>query len=211
MENTIGAAQTAKLLGITVKTLQRWEREGRLIPFARTKSNRRLYTVSQIKAFLGIKLGKGTPPRIVAYCRVSSAAQKPDLMNQRRVLEEFVVAKGLANVAFIEEIGGGLNFKRKKFLALMDEIGEKKINILILAHRDRLTRFGFEWFEHYARVQGCEVLVLNQERLSPEQEMVQDLMTIVHCFSSRLYGLRNYRKKLDEALKQETKANAVDA
>jgi len=70
-----------------------------------------------------------------------------------------------------------------------------------------LTRFGFEWFEHYAKIQGCEVLVLNQERLSPEQEMVQDLMTIVHCFSSRLYGLRNYRKKLDEALKQEAKCN----
>jgi putative resolvase len=54
---------------------------------------------------------------------------------------------------------------------------------------------------------GCEVLVLNQERLSPEQEMVQDLMTIVHCFSSRLYGLRNYRKKLDEVLKQEVKCS----
>lgn len=50
---------------------------------------------------------------------------------------------------------------------------------------------------------GCEILVLNQERLSPEQEMVQDLMTIVHCFSSRLYGLRNYRKKLAEALRQD--------
>jgi predicted site-specific integrase-resolvase len=55
--------------------------------------------------------------------------------------------------------------------------------------------------EHFAKTNGCELLVLNQERLSPEQEMVQDLMTIVHCFSSRLYGLRNYRKKLDEALK----------
>ena len=53
------------------------------------------------------------------------------------------------------------------------------------------------------KTHGCEVLVLNQERLSPEQEMVQDLMTIVHCFSSRLYGLRNYRKKLNETLKQD--------
>ena len=117
------------------------------------------------------------------------------------------MARGLANVEFIEEIGGGLNFKRKKFLTLMEEMGRREIKMLILAHRDRLTRFGFEWFEHYAKAQGCEVLVLNQERLSPEQEMVQDLMTIVHCFSSRLYGLRNYRKKLDEALKQEVKCS----
>lgn len=208
MENTIGASKAAKLLGVTVKTLQRWEREKRLVPMARTKTNRRLYTITQIHRFIGLKqTGGKLPTRIVAYCRVSSAAQKPDLINQRRILEEFVVAKGLANVEFVEEVGGGLNFKRKKFLLLMDEIGRREVKILILAHRDRLTRFGFEWFEYYSKLHSCEVLVLNQERLSPEQEMVQDLMTIVHCFSSRLYGLRNYRKKLNEALKQETQCN----
>lgn len=208
MENTIGTSKAAKLLGVTVKTLQRWEREKRLIPIARTETNRRLYTISQIRTFIGLKQSGGKEPtRVVAYCRVSSAAQKPDLMNQRRVLEEFITAKGLANVEFIEEIGGGLNFKRKKFLILMDEVGRREIKTLILAHRDRLTRFGFEWFEHFAKAYGCEVLVLNQERLSPEQEMVQDLMTIVHCFSSRLYGLRNYRKKLDEAIKQDVPCN----
>jgi len=204
MENTINTGTAAKMLGVTVKTLQRWEREKRFIPIARTITNRRLYTVSQIHEFIGLQQTRGKEPtRLVAYCRVSSAAQKPDLINQRRVLEEFMVAKGLANVEFVEEIGGGLNFKRKKFLALMDDIRRREIKTLILAHRDRLTRFGFDWFELFAKAQGCEVLVLNQERLSPEQEMVQDLMTIVHCFSSRLYGLRNYRKKLNEALKQE--------
>jgi putative resolvase len=208
MENTISTSKAAKLLGVTVKTLQRWEREKRLIPIARTSTNRRLYTISQIRTFIGLKqTGGREPTRIVAYCRVSSAAQKPALVNQRRVLEEFIVAKGLVNVEFIEEIGGGLNFKRKKFLMLMDEIGRREIKILILAHRDRLTRFGFEWFEHFAKAYCCEVLVLNQERLSPEQEMVQDLMTIVHCFSSRLYGLRNYRKKLHEAIKKDVQCS----
>jgi putative resolvase len=67
---------------------------------------------------------------------------------------------------------------------------------------DRLTRFGFDWFAHYAALNRCEVLVLNQEHLSPEQEMVQDLMTIVHCFSSRLYGLRNCRRQLRAALER---------
>ena len=208
MENTLNGGKAAKLLGITVKTLQRWEREGRLIPVGRTDSHRRLYTLSQIQSFIGMRqTGNHEPTRLLAYCRVSSNAQKPDLINQRRVLEEFIVSRGLANVEFVEEIGGGLNFKRKKFLTLMEEIGRREIKILILAHRDRLTRFGFEWFEHYAKTHGCEVLVLNQERVSPEQEMVQDLMTIVHCFSSRLYGLRNYRKKLDEALKQEVQCS----
>ncbi|WP_242469424.1 IS607 family transposase [Rhabdochromatium marinum] len=196
----MSTGKAAKRLGVSVKTLQRWEREGRLIPVARTDSNRRLYTEAQWRAFIGWRQTPECPARIVAYCRVSSAAQKPDLANQHRVLEAFVVARGLANVEFVEDVGSGLNFKRQRFLALMDEIGQRSINTLILAHKDRLTRFGFEWFEHYAKTHGCEILVLNQERLSPEQELVQDLMTIVDGFSSRLYGLRNVRKTLNEAL-----------
>jgi predicted site-specific integrase-resolvase len=211
MKNTIDIAKAAKLIGVTVKTLQRWEREEKFIPVSRTPTNRRRYTEEQVQDFVGLRRSGGVEPtRHLAYCRVSSPARKPDLANQRKVLEEFVVAKGLANVEFIEEIGGGLNFKRKRFLMLMDEIGRREIKTLIIAHRDRLTRFGFEWFEHYAKSNGCEILVLNQERLSPEQEMIQDLKTIVHCFSSRLYGLRDYRKKLDEALKEDKK-NAADA
>lgn len=208
MENTLKSGAAAKRLGVTVKTMQRWEREGRLIPVARSQSNQRLYSESQLAAFIGLHTD-GVPTRLVAYCRVSGAAQKPDLQNQRRVLEEFVVARGLANVEFVEEIGGGLNFQRKRFLELTDAIGRREVKTLIPAHRDRLTRFGFEWFEHFARSHGCELPVLNQERLSPEQEMVQDMMTIVHCFSSRLDGLRNYRKKLNEALKQDADGHAV--
>ena len=205
MEITINATKAAKLLGVTVKTLQRWDREGRLKPAARSGSNRRLYTESQIREFSGLSRNAGEGPvRAVAYCRVSCAAQKPDLANQRRVLEEFCMTKGMANVEFVEEIGGGLNFSRKHFLSLMDAVGRGEVKTLILAHRDRLVRFGFEWFAHHAKTNGCEVLVLNQERLSPEQEMTQDLTTIVHCFSSRLYGLRNYKKKLSEALKADS-------
>ncbi|MFC5479066.1 IS607 family transposase [Massilia suwonensis] len=204
----MGTGQAARLLGITVKTLQRWEREGRLVPAARTASDRRRYTESQLRAFL--RLAPATPRRIVAYCRVSSAAQRPDLVNQRHVLEQFAAARGLAGVEFVEEVGGGLNFGRKRFLALMDAIGRGELATLILAHRDRLTRFGFGWFEHCAALHGCELLVLNQERLSPEQEVVQDLMTIVHCFSSRLYGLRNYRRQLRAALESDHAAGAPD-
>lgn len=102
----MSTGRAAELLGVTVKTLQRWEREGRLVPIARTDSNRRLYTESQLRAFLGLQRTATVKVvrRIVAYCRVSSAAQKADLSNQRRVLEEFVVARGLANVEFVHEL-----------------------------------------------------------------------------------------------------------
>ncbi len=204
----MSTGKAATLLGVTVKTLQRWEREDRLIPAARADSNRRRYPESQLRAFLRLRHRTPEPTRIVAYCRVSSAAQKPDLVHQRRALEAFVGANGLANVEFIEEGGGGLHCRRKRFLEVMAVIGRGEVTILILAHRDRLTRFGFEWFEHYARAHGCAILALNRQRLSPEQEMAQDLMTIVHCFSSRLYGLRNYRKKLNEALKHDVPGEA---
>jgi len=141
------------------------------------------------------------PTRIVAYCRVSSQAQKPDLANQRVVLEQFCAARGLADVEVVTEIGGGLNFTRKKFVALMQAVDRSEVKALVIAHKDRLVRFGFVWFAQFCADHGCELLVLNQETFSPEQEIVQDLMTIVHCFSSRLYGLRNYRTTLTEALK----------
>ncbi len=83
----------------------------------------------------------------------------------------------------------------------MDGIIADEIGTVVIAHKDRLTRFGFDLIAHLCEVHHCELLVLNTVSLSPEQEMVvQDLMTIIHCFSSRLDGLRNYRKALKEAL-----------
>jgi len=185
-----------------VKTLQRWEREGRLVPVARTQTNRRVYSLEQLRTFQGIRAAGHVPTRVLAYCRVSSPAQKPDLAHQRAALEQFCAARGLAGVEVLQEIGGGLSFTRKKFVAMMRAIEAWEVRTLVIAHKDRLVRFGFVWFAQFCADHGCELLVLNQETLSPEQEMVQDLMTILHCFSSRLYGLRNYRKALTDALQE---------
>lgn len=166
MRDTLTVTEAARRLGVKVKTVQRWEREGRLIPVSRTATNRRVYTLEQIAIFQGVRLsGAEEARKNIAYCRVSSAAQKPDLKNQRRILEEFCTTRGLAAVEYVEEVGGGLNFNRKKFLSLMDDIGMRQIKILVLAHRDRLMRFGFEWFEHYAKI--------NWHLLSPMSGLVR--------------------------------------
>lgn len=194
----LSLGDAAEYLGRHPKTLQGWDRDGRL-PAHRTSTGRRYW----LKEDLDRYLGKTSPVKrrtIVAYCRVSSQAQRPDLKNQRSVLETFCVARGLANVEFIEEVGGGLNFRRKLFLSILDRLVAGEVSHLIVAHRDRLVRFGFELLQHLCEQHDCELLVLDQQKLSPEHEMVKDLMTIVHCFSSRLYGLRNYRKTLKEAL-----------
>jgi putative resolvase len=193
--------QCAERVGVSVKTLQRWDREGKLKPH-RTPSNRRQYTEEHIRQALGlrgIKTIKETR-KIVVYLRVSSQVQKRDLDNQRKAIEQFCAARGLIVDEWITEIGSGLNFKRPKFLELTDAIVAGQISTLIIAHKDRLARFGDDLLIHLCVTHQCDVLVLNQETLSPEQEMVQDLMTIIHCFSVRLYGLRNYQKSLKEAL-----------
>ena len=193
-------SEFAEKIGVTVHTLQRWDREGRLIA-KRTHTNRRYYTDEDTYRVLGES--PHTSKTTVVYCRVSSAAQKPDLVNQRRMLEQFCAARGIAVDEWVEEIGGGLNFKRKRFLAVVDRIVAGEIGILVIAHKDRLARFGFALIEHLCEQARCEIVVLNAESLSPEQEMVEDLMTIVDCFSSRLHGLRNYRKSLKKALEDD--------
>ena len=188
----------AKRVGVSVKTLQKWDRIG-VLPAKRTITNRRYYTDEDLAAAL--RLPRVQKERLtVAYCRVSSQAQKPDLANQRRVLEAFCTQRNIEVDEWMVEVGGGLNFKRKQFLSLVDAILEGQVERVILAHQDRLARFGYQLLVHLCETQQCELVVMNTEELSPEQELVQDLITITHCFSSRLYGLRNYRKALKKAI-----------
>lgn len=197
-------AEFARLIGVSTRTLQRWDYIGRLVA-DRTPTNRRQYTDKHLRQVRGT-VHQPIERQIVVYCRVSSAGQKADLLNQRRVLEQFCAARGIAVDEWIGEVGGGLNFKRKRFLEIMDRIVAGDIAVLVIAHKDRLARFGYGLIEHLCEVANCQVLVMNTETLSPEREMVEDLMTIVHCFSSRLYGLRNYRKALKKALRDDQSA-----
>jgi predicted site-specific integrase-resolvase len=96
--------------------------------------------------------------------------------------------------------------KRKTFLALVDAILEGHVERVVLAHQDRLARFGYQVLVHLCQTHQSELLVMNTEELSPEQALVQDLMTITHCFSSRLDGLSNYRKALKKAIADDQSA-----
>ena len=75
---------------------------------------------------------------------------------------------------------------------------------MLIAHKDRLCRFGFDYFLFLAKENGCEIIVVNQESLSPQQEMVEDLMAIIHTFSCRLYGLKKYKKQIKHAVTNES-------
>lgn len=119
-----------------------------------------------------------------------------ELNHQVTAMEEFCRGQGLAVDEWVKETGGGLNFKRKKFLKIMRQIRLGEIEKLVIAHKDRLARFAFDFIEEFASWYGCKIIVANQESLSPQQEMVEDLMSIIHCFSCRPYGLRSYKKQI---------------
>ena len=197
-------SQFAKKVGVSVKTLQKWDRIG-VLPAPRTVTNRRYYTDEELARALRLpRVSKDR--RTVAYCRVSSQAQKPDLLNQRRVLEQWCEQQHISVDEWIMEVGGGLNFERKQFLRLVDAIIDRQVERVVLAHHDRLARFGYQLLVHLCRTHQCELLVMNTEELSPEQELVQDLITIMDCLLSRLYGLRNYCKALQKAIKDDQSA-----
>jgi len=122
-------------VGVSVITLQRWDREGRL-KAGRTPTGRRFYTDEHLTKVMGKRVVE-QPQKTVCYVRVSSQAQKPDLANQQRVLEEFCQQRGYVVDEWIKEIGGGMNFKRQKFLALIDEVLSGQIGRVIIAHKDR--------------------------------------------------------------------------
>ena len=105
----------------------------------------------------------------------------------------------------IEDYGSGLDYNRRKWNGLLDEVMEQKVKTIVITHKDRFIRFGYEWFERFCMRFHTTILVVNNEELSPQEELVQDIISILHVFSCRLYGLRKYKKQIekDEEIAEE--------
>lgn len=192
------------LINRSVKTLQRWDYEGRLKAH-RTPQNRRYYTHDQYLEYIGQKATE--EKSTIVYIRVSSATQKPDLKNQLAALEQFCAARGYAVAQWMQDIGSGLSYKRRHFNELMEKVERGEVSRIVIAHKDRLVRFGFEWFERFCENHGTKVIVMNSESLSPEEEMARDMLSIVHCFSSRLYGLRKHKRNITSMITEKPGEN----
>lgn len=91
-------------------------------------------------------------------------------------MQSFCLSRGMVIDETTTEVGGGLNFKRKKFMSLMIAMLRGEIETIVIAHKDRLCRFAFDFIEQLAELNGCNILVANQESLSPQAELVEDLM-----------------------------------
>ena len=192
--------EMAKRLNVSVKTLQRWDREGILVA-KRTPTDRRYYTEDQYLEYVGSSTK--SKRKTIAYVRVSSANQKDDLRNQITFIRNYVNAKGEILDDVVEDIGSGLNYNRKHWNdLLLNQIPKGEIEKIYITYKDRFVRFGFDWFERFCNHYNCEIVVINNPDTSPQKELVDDLISIIHVFSGRIYGLRKYKKdiSLDESL-----------
>ena len=144
---------------------------------------------------MGIEVTQNKVYEVIIYARVSNHSQKDDLQNQIKFLRDYANAKGYIVSEVITDIGSGLNYQRKGFNSIL--YSDKKQKILI-SYKDRFVRFGFDWFDNFLKSKGSEIEIVNNEDLSPQKEMVQDLISIIDIFSCHIYGLRKYKKQIKE-------------
>jgi len=196
MEHTYSPKQFGKLIGKSVNTLQKWDRKG-ILPAFRSPTNRRYYTHEQYLQYRG--LISSEQGMVIGYVRVSSPSQKQDLAFQQEALRAHCLAHGIKVDGWVEDIGSALNYQRKGFNQVIEQIELGHVKRLVIGYQDRLVRFGYDWFEAFCQRHGTAILVMNGESFSPEEELVSDLLAIVSVFSARLHGLRSHKNAIRAA------------
>ena len=182
------AKHAAEILGYHPEYLRELAKQGK-IDFIRTPGGHRRYNV---EGFIKNE-SEPTPFTTVCYCRVSSVKQKDDLERQVNFLQDIY-----PDAEVIRDIGSGLNFKRRGFQTVLDRLLKGDKLQLVIAHRDRLCRFGIEAIQYMVEQNGGELVVLDKSVHSPTEELTADLLSILYVFSSRMHGLRRYRNEIAE-------------
>ena len=176
---------TCKYLGIHYMTLYKLAKNRKI----KTKKigNQTKYILDDYKIINEHKERKN-----ICYCRVSSKKQKHDLDNQIKYMKKLY-----PNHEIISDIGSGLNYKRKGFIKIVDNMIEGIVETLILAHRDRFVRFGFEQYEYIMeKYSNGKIIILNESLTqNPLEEISKDILSIMNVYVARINGLRKYKNK----------------
>ena len=180
--------ETSEIFGISIDRLRRLAENG-AISTIRTPGGQRRYDV---QGYLDAQTE--TTLTTIGYCRVSGKSQSDDLASQVAYLQ-----RHYPDAEIIKDFGSGINFKRKGLRTLLERILRGDKLRIVVAHRDRLARFGGEVIQFLVEQNGGEVVVLDQTVFgSPEEELTADLLAILHVFSCRMSGLGRYRDQIKE-------------
>ena len=196
--------EASKLLGVTVRTLRNYDYTG-VIKFERTSGNQRIVSKDELLKYLdkqGCLLDDTEKERRdIIYARVSSHDQKNhgDLDRQALFLIEHV--PNLQNPLILKEVGSGLNDNRAKLKELMSMVVKNEVRNVYVTYKDRLTRFGFSYLETMFKAHGTEIIVIKDkaENKTVEEELVEDMMSLIASFSGKLYGMRSRRRKNEKS------------
>jgi excisionase family DNA binding protein len=194
LERLLRPKEACQRLGISYPTLARWVREGR-IKAIRTAGGKYRIPESEVR-----RIAEGAPTssevRAVIYARVSSPGQKGDLEGQVQYLKQYCSSKGYKVVDVLSDVASGLKADRKGLLRLLNYVVNRQVDVVVVAYRDRLTRFGLEYLEFFFRQYGVRVeAVLGDEPKEARQELVEDLMEVVNSLAGKLYGVKSRRRK----------------
>lgn len=186
VDQLLRIGEAASKLGLTVTTLQRWDRRGK-IRVVRTLGGMRRIPLSEVHRLMGEQEVR-VP---VLYARVSSHGQKEDLERQKeRLLRAFPGAE------LHTDIRSGLKFDRPGFLAVLKAVQERRVSRVVVAYEDRLARFGVDLLRQVFSAYGTTLEVMDPKpKDTPETELANDLISIITSFSARLYGLRSHKTK----------------
>ena len=192
MKTYLSICQAAKILGISLSTMYRLEKLGKLNACFRTFGNHRRYLKADIDKISNNHNKKTT----IAYARVSTYKQKNDLENQKNTLKNYCINNNINNYKIISDLGSGLNFKKKGLNTLIELIISQSISTLILTYKDRLLRFGNDIIFKLCHIFNIKIVILNNDiNKTCEQEFSEDLCEIITVFSARLYGKRSHKNK----------------
>ena len=201
----VGGKQACEILGVHMQTLYNWEKSGKIEIIRHSEKGKRFYNVEKYlnenkqktnndikKEEENIDLVNDDKKKNICYVRVSTVGQKDDLERQKEYMK-----KKYKKYEIIEDIGSGINFNRRGLRKIIDLSIEGKINKLVVAHKDRLTRFGFELIEDLIKKYSNGTIILDDEKESkkePKEELVEDVLQILNVYTAKMNGLRKYKK-----------------
>lgn len=191
----------AEKVGVSISTLQRWDRTN-VLKSRRTPTNQRYYTDEDLNKVLNLEGGAKTQRKNVGYCRVSTQKEKQNLENQQEFVSVYSLSNGVILDEIYTDIGSGLDYKRQNWSKLLKQVEANEIDKIYVTYKDRFVRFGYEWFEEFCTSHGTEIIVLNQKQTSPEEELTEDLLSILNIFSERNNNFKKYKAEINKELKE---------
>lgn len=203
------AKEVLDLLQINRVTLWRYLKQG-TIKATKTVGGQYIYDDESVYSFIGLKRDK-TNTKIVSYSRVSTQSQKDQLKEQTQRIYDSCISKGLTLNEQIEDIKSGMDYNRPGFQKLIKEVIQGNIKTIVIENKDRLVRFGFDILENIFKYFGTSILVLNDSisNKTYEQELTEDLISIIHYFTMKSYShrrkLNKIRKELEDNKNEEEK------